>query len=99
NPFIHERLRAMASVIHLYTALLSKTYQKWIDSSCQAALSQGCGDTSWPRCLHSWGQKYIQHPSIPQNPYRQWSGSYIDNEDLAAEIHTYLEGLGDTIHA
>ncbi|KAF9441985.1 hypothetical protein P691DRAFT_798812 [Macrolepiota fuliginosa MF-IS2] len=75
------------------TANLGRYAQKWpklaqsespCDENRMATLSQ---------CLCSWGQKYIQHQSIPQNPYGQWSGSYIDNEDLAAEIHTYLEGL------
>jgi hypothetical protein len=69
NPFIQERLQAVASVLHLYLNPSSIAYQKWIEASIQVAITQGRGQTSWSRCVCAWAQKYIRVRSIPTNPY------------------------------
>ena len=52
------------------------------------------------RMLQKWTHTFIiDHNDLPQNLYRQWNVSMLEDEGLAEEIHLHLQSIGKYVKA
>ncbi|KAH9928240.1 hypothetical protein B0H21DRAFT_781210 [Amylocystis lapponica] len=71
----------------------------WITVSLAAARAATRGPW-FARQLCKWAWRFIRNRrDIPDNIYRQWTTSRIEDEDVASEIQLHLQGLGKYIKA
>ena len=73
---------------------------RWIDTSVSVALTWGKA-SSYAQPLHKWCRAFIKdETSLPKNPYGAWNTSVLHmDEDLKAEIETYLQLKGKFVRA
>ncbi|KIK79938.1 hypothetical protein PAXRUDRAFT_16061 [Paxillus rubicundulus Ve08.2h10] len=72
---------------------------QWIAASLATAGTAMKG--KWfTRNLHFWSKAYIlDREDLPLDLFGDWKISKIDDEDLAAELHLHLQGIGKYIKA
>ncbi|SJK99652.1 uncharacterized protein ARMOST_02960 [Armillaria ostoyae] len=96
NQVLQEHFELMLQFLQLYT---SQGYTGWTAASDLVAHSHGQG-LLLAHCLHEW---YIEHAQsndfLPTAYYEKHNSSILEDEDLADEIHLYLQGLGKYIKA
>jgi hypothetical protein len=89
----------MEMMLNFYTEKLSKTKGCWAASSLQAAVARGKGSYC-ARQLRILVRGFIGNRAIPPlNPYGYWNTSMLVDEDLKADINTYLQEVGKEITA
>lgn len=92
-------MEGMCTLLALYSHPDSQTYEKWVMSSTQAAITLGRGQYC-ARMLHQLAWAYIQDRRILSiNPYGEWNETLLVNEDLSNDINLYLQELGNKITA
>lgn len=99
DPFVRSRMEGMRTLLALYTSPASQTYEKWVLSSSQAAITLGRGRYC-ARVLRRLARAYmLDRRVLPINPYGEWTESLLANEDLSNDINLYLQELGNKITA
>ena len=71
----------------------SKGALTWIKASEQVALDEERGP-HYARQIRGWARAFISARKLPENIYGTWKDSLIDDEDLANELHLYLQLCG-----
>jgi hypothetical protein len=90
-------MEGMQTMLNFYTNPQSTTYNKWVASSYQAAISLGRG-RHCARQLCNLVRQFIKDCKVlPINPYGQWNESLLVDEDLANKINIYLQSIGPEI--
>jgi hypothetical protein len=103
NPGIdlwcHARLEGMQVMLNMFTNTLSKTYDEWGSSACQAAVGLGRG-RHCARQLCKLCRNFIADREVlPVNPYGDWNESLLAEENIVNEINIHLLSLGNEITA
>ena len=96
NLVLRARLETMATFLRIYKM---NGYLDWTGSSEVAAAAAGKGP--WlARRLREWTRCLIQDETdIPTHSYGRFNSSILEDEDLAAQIHLRLQGIGPWIKA
>jgi hypothetical protein len=84
----------------MYTDL--KRPLSWMSASHEAARVMEKGHHSGTYSVAQvwkWARTYICDRSLPVNPYKTWTHSQIDDEDLANDVLLHLQGIGRYVKA
>ncbi|KAF8975033.1 hypothetical protein BDQ17DRAFT_1268204, partial [Cyathus striatus] len=94
NSLLHSWLEAMKQFLWNYTNIHSLFYGKWMAASLDTANALEC--RCWfARRLCEWSSAFIvDHNNIPENIYRKWNKSQLDDEDMKNELAEYIMSLG-----
>ncbi|KAG2124850.1 uncharacterized protein EDB93DRAFT_1066290, partial [Suillus bovinus] len=93
-------LESMTSFLTHYTNPCSTGYQAWMAASLLTANGKG-RSSWWTQELREATKAYVQnHNNVPVNPFGWRHGlSWLDDPDIANEIHEHLQSIGTYVHA
>ena len=93
-------MEAMTMLLRVFTEDNGIYQGRWINTSESVALAWG-KSKSYAKPLHKWCHALMEDKSsLPRNPYGAWNTSILlMDEDLRAEIETYLQLKGNFVHA
>lgn len=93
------RLEGMRSMLLMYTNPMSRTYNNWGASSCQAAIGMGRGRHCARRLRELCRAFIADRKVLPVNPFGDWNESMLADENLRNEISIFLLSIGNEISA
>ena len=94
-----QQLEEMQTFLNHFTGQQSPVKGAWIAASMYMACGEG--KSTWhAHQLRKWTKAYINDcTKLPTNIYGTWNISWLEENDLAEELHLHLQGIGKHVWA
>lgn len=98
-----SQLEGMRALLWCYSNVESKSQGAHGSSWMAASLDVAHDNEKGPWYAHrlcEWTKAYIEdHEIIPENIYGTWNVSWVEEDDVAQEIHLHLQSIGQYVRA